>query len=721
MANTFTSRDTLKTKLLAALGSATTADQIVKLSRSIEKANLDDDADLETALDTKVSAMATSASTADIEKLAFGVKKLRTPAGAATPTSTQVAEGSSNLYVTDSRVRSSFSAAGDLSYNVGTGVLSYTALPDALTVYATVGDLPSSGVAAGAKGIVEENKKLYIFTGASWVGVGLVDQKPNFTTTPDGSYALSPGADTVITLAATDPQGDAITYSYQVTAGALGGTTVSQADNVFTISASSNSADAGSFSLSFTASDGTNLTTTTPSEFTLTFGFNWDSIDIYTRYNTSNEGEEFGKWMATSGEFFVTSKTKYNSNGGFVEIYDSSVGSGALGNTIDYVLPNWIGQGGSFGGLGPAANNGHALSWHTGAYTPDNGGTKLALDGNLVAFQSHYNNGDVQVWKVNTDGTQTLGQPVAKFMFTPRDSYLPQQVQDDTYYSGGSSYGQTIDIGGGYLAIGAPDAKMQHLVNTSYRQPNCGKVFVYDLSQPDESSAFANGYVLERPTNPYNGTAGQSEMSNIRFGSAVAIAASAGLLAVSSPEYMWSGSDMVGGAVFIYNLSDGSYIRTINTSNPAGNGDVNNESRPGTEHRSMAITPNGSKLVIGDMRGRQSGNSTGGIVSVFDVSTGVCVNSWRANTQVSESNSKWGQSVDISPEGDHVVFGAPDADGGAGKFFFAKVDGTNFPSGPNMWNPQGSGYTGFGADVAFGDDQIYVSAGVQGAVATYKA
>ena len=35
MANTFTARDTLKTKLLAALGSATSADQIVKLSRTI--------------------------------------------------------------------------------------------------------------------------------------------------------------------------------------------------------------------------------------------------------------------------------------------------------------------------------------------------------------------------------------------------------------------------------------------------------------------------------------------------------------------------------------------------------------------------------------------------------------------------------------------------------------------------------------------------------------
>tara|TARA_B100001094_G_scaffold181829_1_gene176203 strand:+ start:22212 stop:24116 length:1905 start_codon:yes stop_codon:yes gene_type:complete len=270
MANTFTARDTLKTKLLAALGSATNADQIVKLSRTIEKANLDDDADLETALDTKVSAMATSASTEDIEKLAFGVKKLRTETTATDPVSSMIPEGSSNLYVTDSRVRSSFSAAGDLSYNSGTGVLSYTALPDALTVYATVADLPSSGVAAGAKGIVEENKKLYIFTGASWVGVGLVDQKPSFTTTPDGTYTLSPGGDTVITLSATDPQGDPITFSHVVSAGSLGGSTVSQSGNVFTITGSSDTNDTAPFTLTFRASDGTNITDTT-SEFTVQF------------------------------------------------------------------------------------------------------------------------------------------------------------------------------------------------------------------------------------------------------------------------------------------------------------------------------------------------------------------------------------------------------------------------------------------------------------------
>ena len=736
MANTFTSRDTLKTKLLAAVGSATTADQIVKLSRSIEKANLDDDADLETALDTKVSAMAGTASTADIEKLAFGVKKLRTPPSAATPTSSMVAEGSSNLYVTDSRVRSSFSASGDLSYNAGTGVLSYTALPDALTVYATVADLPASGVAAGAKGIVEENKKLYIFTGASWVGVGLIDQKPNFTTTPDGSYALTPGADTVITLAATDPQGDPITYSYQVTAGALGGTTVSQADNVFTISASSNSADAGSFSLSFTASDGTNLTTTTPSEFTLAFGFDWESIDIYTRYNTGNEGNGYGRWMDTSGSFFVTSSPGYFAMGK-IDVHDSSVGAGVLGNQIDYIIPSWAGQGGSFGGGGAASNNGYALPWHTGAYTPRYGGNKVVMDGNLVAFQSHTDNGDVQVWKVNTDGTQTYGQPVAKFMFTPRDSYLDQRIQDFCYFNGFSSFGQSIAIGGGYLAVSDYRAKMNRL-DSPYdgdgnAQENSGKVFVYDLSQSDEASAFANGYVLERPFTPYNGTPGQpvggsgTPRVTIEFGRSVAIAGDAGLLAVAAPGYSYTSNEKVSGAVFIYNLSDGSFIREINVSSQSGDGlgDQGHGDRPGAAHDQLQITPDGSKLVIGDVTGRKSGSTERGLVSVYDVSTGAHIITWRTSDQsVGETNTKWGSTVDISPDGNYVLFGAQDSfSGDVGRVFMVKVDGTTFGNNLLWWDIDGrtTPYSGFGTSVRFGDDQIYIGVEVEDAVVTYKA
>ena len=463
MGNTFSSRNTLKTKLLAAINAAGSADQIVKLSRSIEKANLDDDADLETALDTKVSSLAGSAEPEDLEKLAFGVKKLRTPEGAGVPTSTMIAEGSSNLYVTQDRVRGSFSAAGDLSYDSGTGVLSYTALPDALTVYATVADLPASGVAAGAKGIVEENKKLYVFTGASWVGVGLVDQKPSFNTNPDGSYSLTPGGDTVITLSATDPQGDPITYSHQVTAGALGGSTVSQSGNVFTITGSTNPADTAPFSITFSASDGTNVSTTTPSEFTLAFSFNWDSIDVYNRILGENgQHDRLGKNIASTNDSIVVSAPLAYGEG-LIKIYDADT-SGGLTQT------GWI------IGSHSTRNQYHTAqgSWYLAGWN------WLAADGDYIAFCSDYEDGIVDVWNISDQSSMTANT-LHKCIYG-KDIAADQTDADRMQPN---SWGNSGDLKGNYLAIGDREYKMPPKVNPNFPYPGQlyhGKVWVFDIS-----------------------------------------------------------------------------------------------------------------------------------------------------------------------------------------------------------------------------------------------
>ena len=686
MANTFTSRDTLKTKLLAAVGSATTADQIVKLSRSIEKANLDDDADLETALDTKVSAMAASASTVDIEKLAFGVKKLRTPPSAATPTSSMVAEGSSNLYVTDSRVRSSFSASGDLSYNAGTGVLSYTALPDALTVYATVADLPASGVAAGAKGIVEENKKLYIFTGASWVGVGLVDQKPNFTTTPDGSYALSPGADTVITLAATDPQGDPITYSYQVTAGALGGTTVSQSDNVFTISASSNSADAGSFSLSFTASDGTNLTTTTPSEFTLTFGFDWSSVDFGYDVLTGNGStsahtlgvhepsyDYFGQSLGSDDNVIAVAAPRYQNPGnlddakGAIRFYNHDFTfAGEIENTTD---------------------NRHAQSSWTWA-----GDIWLELDNGRAAFNSRRQGDFIDVWDLNYSGGS----------INPTWINMWRKVDFNSDGKNGNSWGTTGDIKGNYLIIG----------DKSW-DGNKGKVFVFDvtlgtIADPTPSLLYTIDVYQARPS--YSGT-----QYNARFGSAIAIADN-GTFAVSAQDDTQNTvQGWYGGSVMIFNISDGSLVTTIDVSHYglAGFGNDHTTFRtPANEHKELAISSDGSRIVVGDENMDYTGHNKNGVVSVWDVATGNRLYIHKAFERVSETNSRFGQRVDISSDGTHIVWSAYDnGSGDQGTIWVVNVDNPTavYQNGPTESGSGLSGVNAFGTDVHFTKNKLLVS------------
>ncbi len=142
----------------------------------------------------------------------------------------------------------------------------------ATTVYSTIGDLPLSDVTTGAQAYVSSTNRLYIWNGTGWYNIALINTAPTITTGGSSSYDLAiDGTATVITLAATDPEEVPITWSYAVTAGSLGSTaTVSQANNVFTITPSTVEANAGEFTLTFTASDGVNLATSA-SEFSLVF------------------------------------------------------------------------------------------------------------------------------------------------------------------------------------------------------------------------------------------------------------------------------------------------------------------------------------------------------------------------------------------------------------------------------------------------------------------
>ena len=144
-------------------------------------------------------------------------------------------------------------------------------------VYATINDLTAAtGMVVGDIAMVNATKKLYMYTATGWWLIAtLTNASPTAITGASASYGLaSDGTATVITLASTDPEGLPITFSHTVTSGSLGSTaTVSQNANVFTITPSTNSAHEGSFSLTFSASDG-NSVTQAVSAFTLTFGFN---------------------------------------------------------------------------------------------------------------------------------------------------------------------------------------------------------------------------------------------------------------------------------------------------------------------------------------------------------------------------------------------------------------------------------------------------------------
>lgn len=154
-----------------------------------------------------------------------------------------------------------------------------TALADAggVTVYSTIDDLPLSSLTAGDLAYVSATNRLYLTNGTGWYNIALVNQTPTISGN-SASYTLAiDGTPTVVTLAATDPEGLPITWSY-VTTGLTNEATITNTDNVFTITPSTDPANQGDFSITFRASDGVNIGTAA-SDFTLAFTDpNWANV-----------------------------------------------------------------------------------------------------------------------------------------------------------------------------------------------------------------------------------------------------------------------------------------------------------------------------------------------------------------------------------------------------------------------------------------------------------
>lgn len=140
-------------------------------------------------------------------------------------------------------------------------------------VYATIDDLPLSGVTEGSMALVDSTDKLYIFSDTGWYSIAIVNQTPSISGV-SATYSLATdGSATTVTVTATDPEGLPLTYSIvSDTSGNIA--TVSQGTgantNQWTITPSTNTANAGNFTLVFRASDGTNVASAS-STFTLQF------------------------------------------------------------------------------------------------------------------------------------------------------------------------------------------------------------------------------------------------------------------------------------------------------------------------------------------------------------------------------------------------------------------------------------------------------------------
>ena len=152
-----------------------------------------------------------------------------------------------------------------------------------------------------------------VHNGSGWYKVATVtNASPTISSAGNASYTFATdGTPVSIEITASDPEGIALQYKWQITSGSLGstatvtssatsgGTYSAIAENTLTdnkyfkITPSTNSDHAGSFAITFSASDGINTANSSASSFTLGFDVGasvyFDGTNDYLLTNTSSD------------------------------------------------------------------------------------------------------------------------------------------------------------------------------------------------------------------------------------------------------------------------------------------------------------------------------------------------------------------------------------------------------------------------------------------------
>jgi hypothetical protein len=148
-----------------------------------------------------------------------------------------------------------------------------------LTVYATLDDLPTSGLTSGDQAFITATNRIYVSNGTGWYNVALFNATPTLTIDPSGAVTLATDGSTptVITLTGTDSDTAVagLTYSVESDGSFANIATLSQDSSVFTITPLAEGvATPGSSTLTFKVSDGISFGSGT-TVFSLTFGPDW--------------------------------------------------------------------------------------------------------------------------------------------------------------------------------------------------------------------------------------------------------------------------------------------------------------------------------------------------------------------------------------------------------------------------------------------------------------
>ena len=263
------------------------------------------------------------------------------------------------------------------------------------TVYATVDNLPETAT-TGDQAFVSATNRLYIWNGTGWYNIALINTNPTISGVSSSYTLATDGTATTVTITATDPEGLPITYSIASdTSGNIA--TVTQGTgantNVFTITPSTTEANAGTFSLTFRASDGVNIASSIAA-FTLQFkvvnsnytaalitsvgannAVNNSFVDLSTNSHT----------ITAAGNATQTTFSPYR-HGGYSNYYFDTINgyysatlTTALG-TGSWTIEGWFYKTGG--------NNDFHTAWHVGTVNQSDS-MSVAINSTSIQFRSN--------------------------------------------------------------------------------------------------------------------------------------------------------------------------------------------------------------------------------------------------------------------------------------------------------------------------------------------
>ena len=526
------------------------------------------------------------------------------------------------------------------------------------STYATVNDLPISGLTAGDQAFVSSNNRLYISNGTGWYNVAVINATPNLTISPSGAVTLAVDGSTptVITLTGTDSDNPDASLIYTVESdGSFADiATLSQDSSVFTITPLAEGvATPGSSTLTFKVSDGISFGSGT-TEFSLTFGPDWASateskivasdaqasdyfgwqVAISADGNyaiVGARGEDTGALSAGAAYIFVRSGSTWTqqakiqaSNKGESDEFGYSVSINSDGT---YVIVGANTEDGSTNTINDAGAayifTRSGSTWTEQAILRASNAGAYDYFGESVSINSDATYAVVGAWYENTTG--------AMYVFTRSGSTWTQQAGPlrATDFGADDRFGKNLSINGDgtYIIIGAHTEAPGGVSNG-------GAAYIWVRS----GSSWTHQQKLTA----------SDVATNYYFGEGVAISSDGNYAIVGAVRSLASGLDA--GAAYVFTRSGSTWTEQaiLTTSDTQLYDNIG---------RSVSINSDGTFAIV-CAPGEDTGGSDAGAAYVFTRSGSTCTQEAKIQASNKGVSHQFCISVSINSDGTYGIVGA---------------------------------------------------------------